>query len=544
MPDEFEKITRLMRWFVIVVVVISFPFTVPQAYNLYILAVIASVYNLTRYSQALMRLKWYASTVMMLAVDNIFLLALIALAGDVVTPYTAFLIYTVIAASYCYKLTGTLVLIGLQLIFLAVINEYGWYPTITLSAWGTILLVAAIPLGVGLFVERLTRLERGEKDILRRLSQDLEAGQKHLMTLIDSLGDAIFVVSSDGVIQQYNTAGQSISVVEGDLKGKVFSVAVPLYNRSNPDSDPVDVLKESGPQRRRDLLAKTIKGANIDLDISVTPVRIEGRQTTDFVVVCKDITRERSIDEERTDFISVVSHELRTPISIIEAELSVIKLKSDKLDSQTRDLITQAHDQSLQLGSIIKDLSMMSEANNDNLPVKFDQIDPAALLRQMAADFETQAAHKGLKIDVEISGEVPVVLSTRTHIIEILQNYLTNALKYSKEGTISLKAEPSDSGGVILSVHDTGIGISPADQKHLFKKFFRSEDFRTRETGGTGLGLYLCMELATRLNGKVWCQSELNEGSTFYLEIPPASRLRRDQKEVVEAEVASLVESI
>jgi signal transduction histidine kinase len=114
-------------------------------------------------------------------------------------------------------------------------------------------------------------------------------------------------------------------------------------------------------------------------------------------------------------------------------------------------------------------------------------------------------------------------MSTERHIQEILQNYLTNAIKYSETGTVHLQAAKAQNGGVVFSVKDTGIGISPKDQKYLFTKFFRVEDYRTRKTSGTGLGLYLCRELAARIGAKVWCDSKLNEGSTFYLEVPPFS---------------------
>jgi two-component system, OmpR family, phosphate regulon sensor histidine kinase PhoR len=165
-------------------------------------------------------------------------------------------------------------------------------------------------------------------------------------------------------------------------------------------------------------------------------------------------------------------------------------------------------------------------------------------LHQVAIDFEAQAKQKDLPIRVIIAPDTPSVLSTEHHIREILQNYMNNALKYTQKGHVTLKAEPTRTGGVLFSISDTGVGISATDQQHLFTKFYRAEDYRTRETGGTGLGLYLCLELAQRLNAKVWCESVINTGSTFFLEVPPFSRLERDHGKVMEAQVSSLVDQL
>lgn len=120
----------------------------------------------------------------------------------------------------------------------------------------------------------------------------------------------------------------------------------------------------------------------------------------------------------------------------------------------------------------------------------------------------------------------PLILSTERYIREILQNYMTNAIKYSEKGTVTISAEAAKNGGVLFSVHDEGIGISPSDQKFLFTKFFRAENYMTQTTGGIGLGLYLCMELAENLGAKLWCKSTSGEGSTFYLEVPQKHLIR------------------
>jgi PAS domain S-box-containing protein len=542
--NDFELITLRMRWLAIGTLFLCYPPDMPRVYLAYALALTAALYNLTRYSSVFMRSKWYSSTLAMLVVDNIFIAALIALVGDAETPFTGFMVWTIITAGYSYKLRGTLIVVAVQMLWVFTVLSHSAFVPVHLTDIQAGIATAAVLIGTGIYIERLTRMASREKSSLEKLSHELEAGRKHLLTLVNSLNDAIFVVDDHGRVTNYNAAAEYLCEYSGDMLTQSFAKVLPLRPHVTPDSKLVNLLKTSGPQHRRDLSVIDKNGAITDLDISVQPVLLEGKKTTDYIIVCKDITKERSVEEQRSEFISVASHELRTPITIMEAALSAALLSKDKMDEQTRTVLEQAHTHCLFLASIVKDLSMLAEASNDNLPIQLVRVNPADLLKQMSKDFEAQAKQKGLKIKVETQTDVPVVLSTENHIREILQNYITNAIKYSTEGAITLRAKPSNRNGVIFSVQDTGIGISPSDQKHLFTKFFRSEDYRTRSTGGTGLGLYLCKEIAQRLNGKIWCESELNKGSTFYLEIPPVSHLGRDQGEVVKAEVANLVEGI
>lgn len=109
--------------------------------------------------------------------------------------------------------------------------------------------------------------------------------------------------------------------------------------------------------------------------------------------------------------------------------------------------------------------------------------------------------------------------TSKLYLEEILQNFITNSLKYTHEGGITI-ATSEDAEGLRIKVIDTGIGISKFDQKRIFQKFYRSEDYRTRETSGTGLGLYVCKKLAEKLHVQIVFESRLNNGSTFSMVIP------------------------
>jgi signal transduction histidine kinase len=140
------------------------------------------------------------------------------------------------------------------------------------------------------------------------------------------------------------------------------------------------------------------------------------------------------------------------------------------------------------------------------------------LINSLYNDYKDKAQQKGLELIVN-AGEVPKIYGSRLYTREILQNFITNAIKYTQHGSINLTAN-SNGDSVDMSVSDSGIGISAEEQARLFSKFFRSEDSRVRETSGTGLGLYVTAKLAKLISGRLKVISEINKGSTFVLTVP------------------------
>lgn len=235
----------------------------------------------------------------------------------------------------------------------------------------------------------------------------------------------------------------------------------------------------------------------------------------------RDITHEKSLEEERDEFISVISHELRTPIAIAEGDISNAQLLANKRGSHIdiTQALEEAHQQVIFLSNLINDLSTLARAERGKLEVNSTGINVTNLIESLAKNYEMEAESKHLKLITDISPHLELLYTTELYVREILQNFITNALKYTPEGSITLRAQPKDEG-VEFQVSDTGIGISRNDQDKVFNKFFRSEDYRTRQTSGTGLGLYITAKLASLIKAKLSVESQLNEGSTFSIYVP------------------------
>ncbi len=544
----YERITRLTRWLVVLIVVVSFPSDHPKAFLVDLMLAIACLYNLTRYLPILMNSRIWSSATGAIVVDNVLVGGFLYLIGNISTPYSIFLILISVGALFRRGLWGLVGTLAFQTLVITGILFHPSSDMVTLGRVPTALAAICGLFTLGFLVERLTHGERDEEQGLLELSNSMRTERERLLVLINNLTEAAFVIDQNGQILFYNAGALALLNTNTELQGHNLNKLLPLQNNRE---EPTEIIKlaqlaEASSRHRTDLTYQGSDGQTIRLDLNIAPVRVADHRHTmlNYVVLCRDITKEKSLDQQRDEFIAVASHELRTPLAITEAALSGALLPQMKASPQLKQLIDQAHRNVVFLAGLVQDLTTIAEAHNDAIQIELKRIDAHTLLQQLAEDYQAQADAKHLKLSVMVAPNTPPVLATERHIHEILQNYLVNAFKYTHQGSVELRAETGDTGGVRFSVRDTGIGISASDQPHLFSRFYRSEDYRTRETGGTGLGLYLCRELAQRMNGRVWVESTLNEGSTFYLEVPPVSQLQRDSSEVVKAEVSDIVSEL
>jgi two-component system phosphate regulon sensor histidine kinase PhoR len=351
-----------------------------------------------------------------------------------------------------------------------------------------------------------------------------EIEHQRLTSLINSMADAVLAVDENIKVVIYNSAALNILDINNLEIGDALSR---LFKPINKDYHPVDIKdiikSTSVPIVNRDLRLSYKDGSLINLYISIAPVHLGyGEQgESGYVVLLRDITREKSLEEERDEFISVVSHELRTPVAITEGNISNAQLIADKYDGpqSIKTALKEAHDHVLFLADMINDLSTLSRAERGVLHIDIESINVHELVKELVTSYTPQTESKNLKINAIIDPKLELLRSSRLYVREILQNFITNALKYTSTGQITIKAN-SEKDGVLFSVSDTGIGISKADQARVYDQFFRSEDYRTRKANGTGLGLYVTQKLTKLIKAKLSLDSQLNKGSTFSVFIP------------------------
>lgn len=351
---------------------------------------------------------------------------------------------------------------------------------------------------------------------------------RRLRAVVNNLKDALVTISPEGNVQLYNSAALNLLDTNRDIMG---ANADKLFNLVDENNDPVllsDVVKQTQQTTERtDLKLSYGNDQYINLRLDIVPIKrqftVRSESGVDGVIImAADITKQKSLDDERDEFIGVVSHELRTPVAIAEGALSNLQLLLDRGGDPHlfESTLSSAHKQILYLGQMVNDLSTLSRAQRglymDNEDIDIDSF-MTSLYDKYSEDAKARHLRLIVKIDVQGTVTVPSMV-----IEEIMQNLITNAIKYTEKGSVTIGVSPikGDSTHARFYVRDTGIGISKSDMEHIFQRFWRSEDYRTRQTSGTGLGLHVVDQLASKVGSKVKVTSQLNVGSTFSIDLP------------------------
>jgi len=354
---------------------------------------------------------------------------------------------------------------------------------------------------------------------------ETQIDHNRLISLINSLSDGFLAVSEDGKIELSN--GVALSLLDtNSLNGKRLAQAMPLLTADGTPAEALSLIGKDSNFRSRELSLKYRDGESVNLYINISAVRsgFGSHSRNGYVVLFRDITKEKLAEDERDEFISVASHELRNPVAIAEGGLSNAILLSgrDKASPTLQQVLRSAHEQIIFLSGLINDLAMISRADRAKLAETAEDFDPMEIINSLRSDYQAQAAKKGLELAAE-AAELPKIYGSRLYTREIMQNFITNAIKYTEKGRILISAR-ADKTGVHLSVADSGIGVDKQEQQKLFAKFFRSQDSRVRNINGTGLGLYVSRKLAKLMGGSISMTSELNKGSVFTLNLPLSIR--------------------
>lgn len=362
-------------------------------------------------------------------------------------------------------------------------------------------------------------------------SQKIQIQERELiLTIINSLPDAILSVNQTGEIALFNSSALSLLDTNSSLIGQNINQILKLKNLNGEKFNFREIFRKGQPFFSANNLVFENGTDKIRIELEILSIHgfYSSKQKTqkNFAVILRDITKQKTLDEERDEFISVVSHELRTPVAITEGAISNLQMmisqnSPQNLLAKNADL---AYKQVSFLATMVNDLSTLSRAER-GVGDNFTMICPKKLGEDLFVKYQKQVEEKNLALNLEISNKLQEINTSKLYIEELLQNIITNSIKYTKEGSIIISIKPnSDGTAARFEIRDTGIGISKSDQAKIFEKFYRSEDYRTRETGGTGLGLYISAKLAKKLGTEIQLKSRLNHGSTFAFEIPFAKK--------------------
>ncbi len=256
--------------------------------------------------------------------------------------------------------------------------------------------------------------------------------------------------------------------------------------------------------------------------------------TGEKIITFRNIEKELAEENEHTEFISTASHEMRTPVATIDGYITLcLNPETATIDERAKGYLESASKASKHLGKLFQDLLDVTKMDDGRILPDFKPIEMSSFVKQIVADHEPGAREKGLSLifgtntpaaPAEHRLEQTVYGSADPNFLrEVMDNLIDNAIKYTPNGgSISVNVV-GDEEHIIINVTDTGIGISAVDLAHIFQKFYRADNTDTREIGGTGLGLYIVKERVEAMGGRVWAESFVGQGTTFYISLPRIS---------------------
>ena len=440
------------------------------------------------------------------------------------TPFAACWILLLIASSVYFGRTAILLSVS-AFIGIVFADIFAWGEVSATTVFYDLAVLVAV-LMCTIVVMSMSRVQAVDRSELRRSHEQEVLQRDRILTIVNNLADAVLSTDKRGIIRVYNAASLDLLDTNDSLNGHHIDAVLPLVNAENKPVEVTSLAKSSKvAQVFDDVWYVFDDGERVRLEVTISPIRKTFRHSSSaedgHIIILRDITKSKSLEEERDEFISVVSHELRTPITVVEASLSNLELMLGKKNVGTKvlqDAVGLAHDQILYLAKMVNDLSALSRAERGTADTK-ERIHVQSLLKSLYDTYAPQAEEKGLAFDLDAGAQLGHVEVIRLYLEELLQNFITNSIKYTKKGSVKLMAARHNDE-ITFTVKDTGIGISKSEQVKIFDKFYRSEDYRTRETGGTGLGLYVVTKLARKIGTEIQLKSRLNHGSTFSFTIP------------------------
>jgi two-component system phosphate regulon sensor histidine kinase PhoR len=257
-------------------------------------------------------------------------------------------------------------------------------------------------------------------------------------------------------------------------------------------------------------------------DVNGACLRGQDGTRTGVVVVFHDITRIKQLENVRKEFVANVSHELRTPLSIIKGYVETL-LDDQPPDNTTgRQFLQTIEKHSLRLEALIDDLLSISELESQQARLELKPVSLRATVEAVVEELKKRAQERSMAVGLDMPGTVPAVRADAQRLHQVLFNLLDNAIKYTQTGgRVTVTARETD-GDVEVCVRDNGMGIAPEHLPRIFERFYRADKGRSREMGGTGLGLSIVKHIVLAHGGRVWAESQLEKGSSFYFTVPKA----------------------
>ena len=433
--------------------------------------------------------------------------------------------------------------IMLAVVFILMESEFH-YPSITTQQWA--LLGGSVVVGAATYFFWRNRFVDPSIRQLSQLTGMLRTKEEQAAILIQSIADGVIVTNTEGKITLMNRTaanmtGWTVEEAAGINIEQVFKVAKEKGEEIPQAEYPFNAVLSHKAFFNQVLQLTSRDGKKKQvISLVISPVVTPKGEVFGAVAVLRDISDQRAAEAQRGEFISTASHEMRTPVAAIEGYLALaLNDKVSTIDSRARGYLEKAHSPTQHLGQLFQDLLTSARAQDGRLSNHPSVVEMGSFLERLVEDLKFGAQKKGLSSEFIIgsSDAIDATKDTKTNdglkvvkplyyvyvdadrIREVITNLFDNGCKYTDSGKVSVGLTGNNEV-VQIYIRDTGAGIPAEDVPHLFQKFYRVDNSATRTIGGTGLGLFIARKIVELYQGRIWVESTLGKGSTFFINLP------------------------
>ena len=380
-----------------------------------------------------------------------------------------------------------------------------------------------------------------------RINNELQISESRMRAVLETAADGIITINEQGIIESVNPAAEKIFGYSGsDLIGRNVKVLMPEPYSSRHDRYISNYLKTGRTKVigiGREVTGLRSDGAQFPLELAVSEIKV-GRHRR-FTGILRDITARKRVEAEllkakqeaesanqaKSVFLASMSHEIRTPLNAVIGMADL--LKETSLNNEQQEFVRVLASAGGNLLALINDILDLAKIEAGQISLESKNFDLKEEIEDVLETFRFPADLKGLNIDWTIEPDVPhELVGDPFRLRQILTNLLGNAVKFTEQGRIDLEVsitpkalfnervttEKRPTFSLLFSMKDTGIGISRAQTEHIFNRFSQADESITRKYGGTGLGLAISKQLVEMMGGRIWVESKVGSGSTFYFD--------------------------
>ncbi len=371
--------------------------------------------------------------------------------------------------------------------------------------------------------ELLLRAERLRREREKSLLK-LAAQKSRMTTIINCMGEGLIAVDKNARLTLINPIACRLLGIEKPCK-----VGISIHGNLNcPELEQLiaDSLSPSKFVQRKYITQEITFDEQLQKIYSVTlaPIKEKRDEISGLALILRDISEEKKLERMKAEFqklVSIVAHELKAPINAIDGYLEII-LKGYLKDKPEKmaEYLARSREKAEMLRNLVEDLLSLTSIESGKIAQARAAVDVNAILADLVAFMENEAQKQQLKVELELSDQLPLIKGDKKALTYLFSNLITNAIKYNRVGGKVIIKTKAQENYLVASVIDTGYGIGEDELAKIFQEFYRSKRKELEKIPGTGLGLSIAKRIAELHNGFIQVKSKVNEGSQFDVYLP------------------------